>query len=184
MTKKILQFTVFLTLLIALGGCSKYEPSPNMTTLKAGFVDSKWNGNKVPSDEVCGNYNKRAGNTPAIKISNLPKNTNKIVLSFSDLTFQAMNNGGHGVISYKVKNENSTIVIPSIKGETFELPENFTSISSHKATKYGKTPGAYLAPCSGGKGNTYMVLIEAIHEYEGDRKPMLLGETTLRLGRF
>lgn len=68
MKKSILAvFAVFIGLVFS--GCSKYEVSPNKVNLNASFVDNKWDGTKVPSDEVCSNFNKKVGSTPAIKIT-------------------------------------------------------------------------------------------------------------------
>lgn len=180
MKKSILAvFAVFIGLVFS--GCSKYEVSPNKVNLNASFVDNKWDGTKVPSDEVCSNFNKKVGSTPAIKITNIPAGTTKIILSFNDLTYTKMAGGGHGVISYDVSNQGPSIVIPSMLGETFNLPKNFKSEKAHRGNRGDK--GAYLAPCSGGKGNTYTVDIEAINDTNKE-KPILMGETNLRLGKF
>ena len=185
LNKKYVMGAVALAVALGFSGCGKYEPSPNMVKLKAGFADTKWDGKRVPKDEVCSDFNKKGGVSPQLKITNLPKGTTKVVMSYNDETVQKMNNGGHGIVSYKVNGSDSSIVIPSIKGETFTLPSNFKSKKAHAGTQFGKTPGAYLPPCSGGRGNTYSVLIEAIHEYsEADKKPMLLGDTKLRLGTY
>lgn len=179
--------TVYTAAALALlfTGCAKYEPSPNMLTLNTQFADSKWDGKMIPKDEVCSKYNKNGGNTPSITINNLPANTNKIILTFSDNNPSSqMMNGGHGVVSYKLTKASSSVTIPSIKGETFDLPTNFKSERAHRATKWGYPAGAYLPPCSGGKGNLYSVKIEAIQEFSSDKKPMLLGETNLKIGNY
>lgn len=147
--------------------------------LSAKFVDDMWNKAEVPKSEVCSNFNTKAGSTPSIMVSNIPAKTTKIVLAFSDETFQGMRDGGHGIISYSIDKDASSVTIPSIQGETFDLPTNFTSVVKHRGGKYKKTEGAYLAPCSGGKGNTYSVLIKAV-----DNDEHTLGSTSLTLGTF
>lgn len=186
LNKKYFMMIIVLTAAIGFSGCGKYDPSPNMVELKAEFTDSKWDGNTVPKDEVCEKYNKKGGSTPSLKITNLPKGTNKIVLTFSDNNPRAkMLNGGHGVIGYKVSQDTNSLIIPPLKGQTFDLPVNFESIADHRGTQWGLKAGVYLPPCSGGRGNPYDVIIEAIHEYkETDQKPMLLGDTRLRLGTY
>ncbi|MDY0052778.1 MAG: hypothetical protein RBR65_09585, partial [Aliarcobacter sp.] len=62
--------------------------------LKVEFSDSKWDGVTVPKDEVCSNFNDKAGSTPPFKISNIPAGTAKIVFIYSDKTFTKMDNGG------------------------------------------------------------------------------------------
>lgn len=146
--------------------------------LSATFVDDIWKKSAVPKTEVCSNFNTKPGATPSIALENIPDNATKIVLKFSDETFKGMRDGGHGVISYTIAKNSKALTIPSIKGETFDLPKGFSSEIAHRAEKYGKTPGAYLAPCSGGKGNTYSVLIKAM---DGDK---ILDATSLTLGTF
>ena len=147
--------------------------------LSAKFTDNIWNQKEVPKSEVCSNYNTKPGSTPSITLDNIPANATAIVLAFSDETFKGMSDGGHGIISYKLDKNTAHVVIPSIQGETFDLPARFSIVTKHRGGKYGKTEGAYLAPCSGGKGNTYSVLIKAV-----DHEGKTLSSTTLKLGIF
>ena len=90
-----------------------------------------------------------------------------------------MADGGHGVISYKLEKDTKSVIVPAVRGETFNLPTNFKSVIAHRGTKYGKTPGAYLAPCSGGKSHTYTVLIQAV-----DKNSLELDTAKLTLGKY
>ncbi|MFT7004640.1 MAG: hypothetical protein ACJAWW_002004 [Sulfurimonas sp.] len=146
--------------------------------LSATFADDIWKGSMVPKTEVCSNFNTKVGSTPSIILENIPSDATKIVLKFSDETFKGMSDGGHGIIAYKIAKNSSKVTIPSIKGETFDLPKEFSIVVEHRGKKFGKTPGAYLAPCSGGKGNTYSVLIKAMNGEE------VLDTTSLTLGTF
>ena len=148
------------------------------SSFSASFVDSLWNGKTVSEEMVCSDYNMDSGSTPEILLENISKNSNKVILEFSDETFKGMRNGGHGVISYNFKSGLEKIVIPSVEGETFDLPDGFKSIKEHRAGKYGKERGAYLAPCSGGKGNTYSVLIKVMNDNK------ILDITKLTLGIY
>ncbi|MBP7769683.1 MAG: hypothetical protein KA055_01020 [Aliarcobacter sp.] len=145
--------------------------------LKVEFTDSKWDGITIPKDEVCSNYNTKAGSTPALRISNIPKNTTKIIFTYNDKTFIKMDNGGHGILSYKVNA--SEVEVPALKGETLELTDGFEEVTAHTGTRFKKTPGVYLAPCSGGKENTYTVNINAV-----DASNNSLANTELVLGKF
>jgi len=148
--------------------------------LGATFADTEtWDGKTVPSDAVCSDYNMEAGSSPEIVLNNIPKGTTKVILSFSDETFAGMRDGGHGIVSYTLPQYSNKITIPAFEGETFDLPENFKSVTAHRAAKYGKPEGAYLAPCSGGKGNTYSVIIEA-----QDAHDKQLSATKLTLGKY
>jgi hypothetical protein len=149
------------------------------TDLKVEFTDGKWDGITVPKDEVCSNYNMEAGSTPLLKISNIPENTVKIVFTYNDKTFVKMDNGGHGILAYNIKKNTNEIEVPSLQGETFELPDGFEIVTAHTGTRFKKTPGAYLAPCSGGKGNTYTVNINAV-----DSANKSLATTELVLGKY
>lgn len=145
--------------------------------LSVQFSDSKWDGITVPKDEVCSNYNTKAGSTPPLKISNIPSNTAKIVFIYSDKTFTKMDNGGHGILSYKI--DANEVEVPALMGETFELADGFEVVTAHTGTRFKKTPGAYLAPCSGGKGNIYKVEINAV-----DSANNSLATTELVLGKY
>lgn len=181
--KKIVYSVVSLAIIVGFTGCGKYEPVPNMAKLNVKFIDSKWDGDRVPKDEVCSRYNSKSAMSPKLLISDLPSQTNKVILSFSDETYTQMSNGGHGIVSYKVIEGTKSIEVPSFKSETFTLPINFKSIRAHGSSK--NTNGAYLAPCSGGRGNNYSVTVEAIHDFNSDnKKPLLLGTSYLKMGRY
>ena len=152
--------------------------SLSAANLSATFTDDIWKKAKVPESEVCSNFNTKAGSTPSISLENIPMNTDKIILTFSDETFKGMRDGGHGIISYAVPKDSTSLIIPSVTGETFDLPTGFASVVKHRGWKFGKTEGAYLAPCSGGKGNTYSVVIKAMN------KDTILDATSLTLGIF
>lgn len=148
--------------------------------LKAEFSDSKWDGVTVPKDEVCSNFNDNvSGSTPPLKISNIPNGTTKIVFTYSDKTFTKLDNGGHGILAYKVVANAKEINVPAQQGESFELVNGFEIVAAHTGTRFKKAPGAYLPPCSGGKGNTYKVGIEAV-----DAANKSLASTELVLGKF
>ena len=147
--------------------------------LKVEFTDAKWDGITVPKDEVCSDYNLEAGSTPALKISNIPANTAKIVFIYNDKSFTQMDNGGHGVLSYKIQKDLKEVEVPALQGETFELENGFESVTAHTGTRFNKVAGAYLAPCSGGKENRYTVNINAV-----DSENKTLASTELVLGKY
>ncbi len=143
------------------------------------FVDEKWNGKVVPIDEVCSDYNIEAGSTPGLYIENLPDGADKVIMKFSDKTFTKMDNGGHGILSYKIEPETTNVEVPPQIGETFDLDEGFEVVSAHTGTRFKKKEGAYLAPCSGGKGNTYILDISIV-----DTKNNILATKELVLGKY
>ncbi len=143
------------------------------------FVDEKWNGKIVPIDEVCSDYNIEAGSTPGLYIENLPDGADKVIMKFNDKTFTKMDNGGHGVLSYKIDDESTNVEVPSQIGETFDLDDGFDVVSAHTGTRFNKKEGAYLAPCSGGKGNTYTLDISIV-----DSDNNILAIKELVLGKY
>lgn len=143
------------------------------------FIDEKWNGKVVPLEEVCSDYNVEPGSTPGLYIENLPEGSSKAILKFNDKTFTKMDNGGHGIISYSIEEGMSAVEIPALMGETFELDEGFESVTAHTGTRFGKRAGAYLAPCSGGKGNTYSVDIVIV-----DSNDKTLATKEVILGKY
>jgi len=142
------------------------------------FSDDKWNGKVIPLDEVCSNFNIEAGSTPGLYIDNLPEGAKKVVLKFSDKTFTKMDNGGHGILSYRIDEDETNIEVPPQIGETFDLDDGFEVVTAHTGTRFNKTAGAYLAPCSGGKGNTYVVEISIVDGENNilDTKELVLGK--------
>jgi hypothetical protein len=143
------------------------------------FVDEKWNGKVIPLDEVCSNYNIEAGSTPGLFIDNLPDGAKKVIMKFNDKTFTKMDNGGHGILSYEIEEGSTNVEIPPQIGETFDLDEGFKVVEAHTGTRFKKKAGAYLAPCSGGKGNTYTVDISIV-----DSENNVLATKELVLGKY
>ena len=130
-------------------------------TLTVTFVDAKtWTGDKLPAGQQCQKFQGK-GSIPALKVAGVPAGTTGIVLSVNDETYAAMNNGGHGVIRYAVTPANGSVTLPSVPGETDNLPAGVTSVKKHIASEYSGTGGAVLPPCSGGQGNTYSVTLAA-----------------------
>ncbi|WP_375723339.1 hypothetical protein LXN10_12545 [Arcobacter sp. KX21116] len=147
--------------------------------IEVSFTDKKWDGKVIPLDEVCSNYNVEAGSTPGLYIENLPDGAKKVILKFNDKTFTKMDNGGHGILSFDIEEDVTNVEIPPQIGETFELDEGFSVVNAHTGTRFGKQEGAYLAPCSGGKGNTYTVDISILNS---DGK--VLASKELVLGKY
>ncbi|MES9862455.1 MAG: type 1 glutamine amidotransferase domain-containing protein [Candidatus Thiodiazotropha sp. LLP2] len=64
----------------------------------------------------------------------------------------------------------------------FDLPDNFFLIEAQRAPSWDME-GAYLPPCSGGKGNDYYVTIKAVSEINGGIRK-ILSEVELPLGQY
>lgn len=129
--------------------------------LKVGFTDPVWTGGEVAPAQRCKKFG-GAGSSPALQVSGAPAATAAFKVLFNDETLKMMDNGGHGVVRYAVKPTAGAATLPSLPGETDALPAGVITVAKHKAERFSGTGGAYLPPCSGGRGNTYSVVVEAL----------------------
>ncbi len=74
------------------------------------------------------------------------------------------------------------IEVPPVRGHTFDLPVPFFLIEAQRAPLWDKA-GAYLPPCSGGKGNEYYVTVRAVKEVNGGIREVL-GQAEVSLGQY
>ncbi len=95
-----------------------------------------------------------------------------------------MDDGGHGKIGFKIPENTKEIIIQSVPGHTFELPEGFFIVSAHRNPDWD-IAGAYLPPCSGGGGNAYYVTVKAVYQSsEKNKEFKLLSQAVLELGVY
>lgn len=153
-----------------------------MADLGVSFSDSKWNGKEIPAGQQCNKFGGNAGTAP-LTVRNIPGGTNALIMEFSDRSYQPMNNGGHGKIGYSISANTQQTNIPSVPGHTFDLPKDFFLISAHQGSGWD-TAGAYMPPCSGGKGNLYTVNVKAVYDAPEGKESQLLGEGKLTLGTY
>lgn len=182
--KKIILGSVVLAIMLGLSGCvGGYEPVKNMAKLDAKFADSKWDGKKIPSNQVC--FADTAA-TPPLTISNLPEGTNAIIMEVNDESYSPLSSGGgHGQIGFWIEEGKSTVTLPAVPGHaTKNLPKNtFIERASRSKGRYA-TQG-YLPPCSGGRNHMYSAKIKAVYKAKSDNETSkLLGETYIQFGRY
>ena len=167
-------------------GCvttGKYKQAPNLATLEISFSDSIWDGKRVPEGQQCNRF-KGNGATPRLTVKNLPPGSNAIIMEYSDRSYAPMDNGGHGKIGYRIPKGTTEITVPSVPGHTFDLPEGFYLVAAHANPTWDKA-GAYMPPCSGGKGNFYAVTVKAVFDAPSkDEQSSLLGKGEIDLGRY
>ena len=131
---------------------------------------------------VCADPTGGGGMSPPLVVRNIPSGTTDLIVEFSDRSFRAMDNGGHGIIRVPVAGK-SEVMIPSFPGETNDLPEGIFSESAHGGTR--GAPGAYLGPCSGGASFYYEADVMAVSKSTASSQPSrLLGKGTIALGRY
>ena len=151
--------------------------------LHLSFGDPRWNGKTVPQGQQCLRFGGRPF-TPPLKVKDIPAEANAIITEYSDRDWPPMDNGGHGRIGYTVTPGCKEVTVPSIPGHTFNLPPGFFLVEAHRGQEWDKA-GAYMPPCSGGRGNRYYVTVKAIRRTgENDLKGQVLAIGTLELGRY
>ncbi|WNO07760.1 hypothetical protein [Teredinibacter sp. KSP-S5-2] len=171
----ILMVMVFSPLLLA-----EEASKPAFTVM---FSDaSAWNGNTVPQGQQCQRFG-GAPSTPAYVVENIPRGTYMLVFEYSDRNYPPMDNGGHGRVGFLVKESIKHVAVPSLPGHSFDLPEDFLLIAEHNGAGWDKA-GAYMPPCSGGKGNEYYVTVKAVKKVKGHSKDKILAQQVVELGRY
>ena len=151
--------------------------------MQATFADAKWDGKTIPYAQQCARDNGK-GATPPLIIKNIPAETTALIFEYSDRSYAPMDNGGHGKIGYTIAAGTLEANIPSVPGHTFSLPEGFFLVAAQSNPSWDKA-GAYLPPCSGGRGNYYYVTIKAVLQApDKSQKPKILATTKLELGRY
>jgi hypothetical protein len=152
--------------------------------LSASLADPAWTGEGIPAGQQCQRFGGQNSESPEVTVQNIPAGTEAIVLAFSGRSLARMDNGGHGQVAYKLSGDDqASVTAPSVPGHTNDLPEGFFVVQEHQAPNRDKA-GAYLPPCSGGRGNDYFIDIKAV-KLEGDQQVgEVLGETSVKLATY
>jgi methyltransferase (TIGR00027 family) len=148
------------------------------------FADPAWDGEKVPKGQQCRRFGGQNPSTPPLLVKHVPEGTTAIVMEYSDKSYYPMDQGGHGKIGYRVPRGISALTIPPVPGHSFDLPEGFFLVTRHRGAAWDKA-GAYMPPCSGGRGNLYTVTVKAVRNMRDDNKTFdVLDEVVLQMGRY
>lgn len=145
--------------------------------LEVNFVEDQWNGETIPEGQQCQKFDGVNPGTPKLRLSDIPRGSDSVVLAYSDRNSKNMNNGGHGIMEYTLPEGVSSVVLPTVFGHTYEIPEGYKMIAEHRGKGWDKA-GAYMPPCSGGKNHDYYVTIQT---YAGSD---VTAETVLELGKY
>ena len=171
---------LLLILIIFSSGASAANP---ISHLQVVFADSKWDGHKIPYNQQCLRDGGK-GSTPTLTVRNIPSGANALIFEYSDATYAPMNYGGHGKIGYNIAPGTAEATVPPVLGNTSTVPEGFFIVAPHSNPSWDKS-GAYLPPCSGGRGNSYYVTVKAIAlSQDKTKKPPVLGTAKLNLGNY
>jgi hypothetical protein len=166
-----MKINLFVTFIIVL------TFSTNASALDVKFADKVWDGINVPEGQQCQKFGGSNPSTPKWIVSDIPAGSNAIILEYSDRDSERMNNGGHGKMRFAINSTAARVVIPSVPGHTFEIPSEFSMIEAHRGPGWDKE-GAYMPPCSGGKGHAYYVTIKTIKDDK------VTAETVVGIGKY
>ena len=151
--------------------------SANASALEVKFADTAWDGVTVPEGQQCQKFGGVNPSSPAWVVSGIPADSDAIVLEYSDRDSKKMNNGGHGIMSFKINATSENVEIPVVPGHTFEIPSEFSMVQAHRGAGWD-IEGAYMPPCSGGKGHAYYVTIKAL------KGGNVTAETIVEMGKY
>ena len=167
------KISIFSLLLLALG------PVCAQDALTISLVDPAWNGKNIPSDQVCKKFGGNQAKSPALKVEGIPADADALILSFNDESYTPMDQGGHGIIRIQLKKA-AAMQVPSIPSETDALPSGVSLVANHRGSGWSGTGGAYLPPCSGGRGNTYSIDVSAVKgSADGNSTPLAKGKIVI-----
>lgn len=141
------------------------------------FADSAWDGINVPEGQQCQKFGGNNPSTPGWIVTGIPIGSDTILLEYSDRDSKNMDKGGHGRMNFALDPTADRVEIPSIPGHTFEIPSEFTIVEAHRGPGWDKA-GAYMPPCSGGKGHAYYVTIKVLKDGK------VTAETLKEMGRY
>lgn len=162
---------LFMTLIMVLMFAT------NASALDVKFADKAWDGTTVPKGQQCQKFGGINPSTPQWIVSDIPAGSNAIILEYSDRDSEKMDKGGHGRMSFAIDPTAEKVEIPSVPGHTFEIPSGFVMIEAHRSPGWDKE-GAYMPPCSGGKGHAYYVTIKTMKDDK------VTAETVLEMGKY
>lgn len=145
--------------------------------LNVEFADTAWDGITIPEGQQCQKFGGNNPATPELVVSGIPPGTTGIVLEYSDRDSKKMDKGGHGKMMFNLNSTASKVDIPALLGHTFSLPVAFTMIEEHRGDGWDKA-GAYMPPCSGGKGHAYYLTVKTV---EGDK---VTAEKIIEMGKY
>lgn len=151
-------------------------------SLTVSLADPAWNGKKVPATQVCKKFGGEQAASPALSVEGIPADADALLLSFNDESYAPMDKGGHGMLRLAL-NKSPTAQVPAVTGETDTLPAGVSVVNKHRGTGWSGTGGAYLPPCSGGRGNTYSIDVSAV-KTSADGSSAVLAKGKIVMGKF
>ena len=155
----------------------------NAADLSVTFADPAWDGKNIPDGQQCTLFGGE-GATPALQVENIPAEANAIIVEYNDQDYRPLSrDGGHGKIGFWVEEGSASAMLVSVPGETEDLSSGAFVEKRNRARGSYARPG-YLPPCSGGDGHRYFAEVKAVKKGEGEKKPQVLAEVKIQLGKY
>ncbi len=150
----------FLVLFVlALAGCSiSSDDFGGLSELDIDFIQpTKWNGVEIPASQLCRQEGGH-GATPPLYVTDIPSETNLIILEINNDDIPDLATAGLGSIGFYHKGDSSAGLLP-VEGETFSMP---SFAFEEKASRvYSAHPYPYMPPCKA-KGYHYSATVLAV----------------------
>lgn len=150
--------------------------------LDASLADPRWNGSDVPEGQQCQRFGGQNPESPRLRVEQIPEEADALLLEFSDRDVPVMDQGGHGKIAYRLNGE-TAVTVPSVQGHSEDLPQQFFVAARHRAPQWDLA-GAYLPPCSGGRGNDYFVDVKAVTLNEKQEVQEVIASTSVKMATY
>jgi hypothetical protein len=167
--------------LLVVPGLALSEEKVESIQWEANLSDYGWDGKTIPDGQQCQRFGGIMPATPEIRIRNLPDDVNLIIAEYSDRDYKPMNHGGHGRMAFAITPDQHLIKLPRVDGHSFHMPKGSFILAPHRNPEHDKA-GAYMPPCSGGKGHEYYVTLKAVH-FDGENVESF-GKQVLELGKY
>ncbi len=169
----VLALTTFVT------ACASTSIESNIPKLGLSLTDSAWNGTVLPKGQEC---KKNGGNgaTPAMNVTNVPKDTVQFHVAYSDVSWEGGKGGFHGIIghSHTGGNQASLISVPGDIDKNF--PTGTSLVKDNQGFKGWAIHKGYMPPCSvKGKTHKYEAEVSAI-----DVNGEVLAKNTIQIALY
>lgn len=172
----------FLPFVFALAGCATNPDTIKVVDLSVRFVEpTNWGGEYIPAQQICRREGGR-GSTPPLYVTDIPAETNLIILEINNLDVPELVQAGQGAIGFYHNGESSATLLP-VQGETYRLP---SFAFEEKASRiYPSMPWPYMPPCHH-KGYRYTATVKAVKRTGSFdlQKTVVLGVGEIDLGTF
>jgi hypothetical protein len=171
---------------VALTACAPaMRRAERVVPLQLSFASPEWTGGAIPTGAQCRVQGGIKG-SPPLTVDGVPPGATHILVAFNDLSYPPLSTGGgHGTIRVPVPAGSARVVVPSVPSESTSLPAGVAMEAPHRGDVPGAQRGAYLAPCSGGRGNIYEAQVLAVTRTgPPDAPTTIVGEGKITIGRY